>query len=557
MVDPRQLDSDEVWQGKAQQDSLPQSPPQFIPWQELDVPLPHRGARCWGYALTYSDHKRETINQSGFRFLKLGSVAANSAPIPYREHLDFELEIGVLMHRDTPERFGYFLANDLTDRGLQVDHYDARNPAPGFTKAKDFPGSLRAGPLLAVGDASLWPQLTASLTLNEQDRQTLRAAECRLNPSQLHEELFQDHKEEEWLLAVTGTTAGTLFRTPRTRELLKALAVGKLSPKRARRSWLKTLRFLTPGDTLVLQSPLLGRCETRVISTPNRNPCSVTTERSIRSYTGADGKELDYIVYLPHPASKRVAFVYLHGIESHAGWFDLAANLLETEGYPVYCLDRRGSGINRDNRGFPTGHCPKEIDLTEDVHRAITTIRAESEAEKIYLIGLSWGGKYAVAYDILHPGSVDGLVLITPGIMPKVDLRFCEKLAVARDIILSPERRHRIPIEPEMFTATPQFLEYIRNDPLRLHKVTASFLWQSRNMDKLLAHGQPQAPMIVFLAGKDRIIDNEKTRDFLAKHQERGIQIIEYEDQTHSIQLDAPKRLIADILAWVTSREAR
>jgi hypothetical protein len=29
------------------------------------------------------------------------------------------------------------------------------------------------------------------------------------------------------------------------------------------------------------------------------------------------------------------------------------------------------------------------------------------------------------------------------------------------------------------------------------------------------------------------------------------VKIIEYADQTHSIQLDAPERLVRDILAWV------
>jgi 2-keto-4-pentenoate hydratase/2-oxohepta-3-ene-1,7-dioic acid hydratase in catechol pathway len=262
-VDPRQLTSEVLWNGPAVE-ATTDVDPRFIPWHELDVPLPHRGARCWGYALTYPEHKRETLDSAHFRFLKKGTVEANSAPIPYRDFLDYELEIGVLLHRDTPDRFGYFLANDLTDRGLQIEHYDARNPGPGFTIAKEFAGSLRAGPLLSVGDASLWRHLTATLTLNGVDRQIVRAIDCHLHPRLLHDELFRDHEGDPWLLAATGTSGGTLFRSPRPREKVKVLVAGGLSMKRARRKWLTGLKYLSHGDTLVIQSSILGRSETRV-----------------------------------------------------------------------------------------------------------------------------------------------------------------------------------------------------------------------------------------------------------------------------------------------------
>lgn len=273
----------------------------------------------------------------------------------------------------------------------------------------------------------------------------------------------------------------------------------------------------------------------------------------IRTFSAAGGQELGYVVHEPDPARRRSsAFLYLHGIESHAGWFALAAARLNAAGHPVYCLDRRGSGINRENRGCLSGHVPEGVDLLDDLHLAVRHLRATSGAERLFLIGLSWGGKYAFAYDAAHPGEVDGLVLITPGIRPKVDLSWGEKLAVLRDAWLSPRRQHPVPIQPEMFTDTPEHLDFIRRDPQRLHSVSAAFLWQSRRIDRLLARsrGVPHAPTLVFLAGKDRIIDNAKTRRFLARQTGR-VEILEYADQTHSIQLDAPERLVRDLVAWM------
>lgn len=283
-------------------------------------------------------------------------------------------------------------------------------------------------------------------------------------------------------------------------------------------------------------------------------PSSSNSE--IRTFLAPDRKELAYVAYSPaEDATQEPVFLYLHGIESHAGWFRDAAELLKNAGYPVYCFDRRGSGINRENRGHPSGHVPHGVDLLEDLHAWIDHLRSIHPTRSFFLTGLSWGGKYALAYDLTHPGVIDGLVLITPGIKPKIGLGFGERLTVLRDILVSPRRQHRIPIQPEMFTDTPRHVDFIRNDPLRLHTVSARFLWASRHMDRLLdrADGSNHAPVLLFLAGKDRIIDNEATRRFFARRPGRGVKILEYADQTHSIQLDAPERLTGDILAWVTA----
>jgi acylglycerol lipase len=276
----------------------------------------------------------------------------------------------------------------------------------------------------------------------------------------------------------------------------------------------------------------------------------------IRTFLAPDGKELAYVAHSPaKETTGKAVFLYLHGIESHAGWFRDAAERLKLAGFPVYCFDRRGSGLNRENRGHLSGHVPRGVDLLDDLHAWIRHLRAVHPTHSLFLTGLSWGGKYALAYDLLHPGMIEGLVLITPGIKPKIGLRFGQKLAVLRDAILSPHRQHRVPIQPEMFTNTPKHLDFIRNDPLRLHTVSARFLWQSRRMDRLLerSDGSSHAPVLLFLAGKDRIIDNDATRRFFARRPGRGVKILEYADQTHSIQLDAPDRLTRDILAWVAS----
>ena len=43
--------------------------------------------------------------------------------------------------------------------------------------------------------------------------------------------------------------------------------------------------------------------------------------------------------------------IFLHGVESNSGWFSPFASRLNEKGFTLYGLDRRGSGLNRENRG--------------------------------------------------------------------------------------------------------------------------------------------------------------------------------------------------------------
>ncbi len=267
-------------------------------------------------------------------------------------------------------------------------------------------------------------------------------------------------------------------------------------------------------------------------------------------YRGANDTELGFIGYLSAAADNRTGIVYFHGIESHAGWFDMAATMLQQSGIDVFCLDRRGSGINREDRGLLSGHTESTDELFADIDAFVAPLR--DRYERIVLVGLSWGGKLGLAYSLSRPEAVDDLVLITPGIRALVDVSLVEKLGIFATSFLAPKTRFATPIEPEMFTTTPEYLAYIKADPLRLHDATARFFMTSHALDVFVEErtGENQLPVLLYLAGNDRIIDNEGVKEVLGTSP-AAVEIIEYADQTHSIQFDAPERMVADMLVWL------
>jgi alpha-beta hydrolase superfamily lysophospholipase len=268
-----------------------------------------------------------------------------------------------------------------------------------------------------------------------------------------------------------------------------------------------------------------------------------------REFRTTDGSTLGYIAYTAPGAE--TALVYLHGIESHAGWFAQAATLLRNHGYDVFCLDRRGSGINRDNRGFVSGHVEQYQVLFDDIHAFVAPLR--ERYRRVVLAGLSWGGKLATAHVLAYPDDADALVLITPGLRALVDLSLSSKLKVVLFSQFSPESQIASPIAPEMFTTTPRYLDYLENDPLRLTHATARFYWQSNRLDKYINENinRLDKPLLLFLAGRDRIIDNAGVLELLQRTGLPQFEVIDYPEQTHSVQFDDPAMLVQDMDHWL------
>ena len=289
----------------------------------------------------------------------------------------------------------------------------------------------------------------------------------------------------------------------------------------------------------------------------------------IRTYQGAFGAKLHYRQW--RVSSPRGRVVILHGIESHSGWYLASASSLAKKGFAVYALDRRGSGLNLTARG----DTPSFETLLNDIRifiqglpalpRPHLPVRARPGEEvyprvPLHLIGISWGGKLATAFSLIHPEHITSLILITPGLASKVDFSRRKKLAIFFSSLFAPRRKFKIPIEKaEMFTADAQKIDYIKADGLRLKEATARFFAESFKLDLFLRKRLHllKKPVFLMLAGIDPIIDNERVISILEQTcaQEKKIKV--YTGYHHTLEFEEDtQEFLEDLAAWVEAYSA-
>jgi alpha-beta hydrolase superfamily lysophospholipase len=265
-----------------------------------------------------------------------------------------------------------------------------------------------------------------------------------------------------------------------------------------------------------------------------------------------DGAEL----YWRHWETRapRGAVVAVHGIRSHSGWYTLSCAHLASAGYDVVFPDRRGAGLNKASRGDLSDWCV----LVDDLREFVASVRRRLGGIPVHLEAISWGAKLACAALILHPDLADSLLLVAPGLVPKVDAGPAVKLKTAAALLVSPRKLFDVPLgDARLFTDNPDRIATIERDGLSLRKCTARFLYQTRKLDRFVRRraGELHVPLLMMLAGRDRIVDNDKVRALFERFASRPKDLIIYPDAAHTLEFEpGAKPIFDDMVHWLDSR---
>lgn len=255
------------------------------------------------------------------------------------------------------------------------------------------------------------------------------------------------------------------------------------------------------------------------------------------------------------PPAPEAAVLYFHGIQSHGGWYEASGNCLAERRLTVLMPDRRGSGLNPERRG----HADSAEQCVDDAATALQILLDRTGFSAAHVVGVSWGGKLAVALASRCPRQVGSLSLVAPGLFPRVDLTGAEKFRVALSLMHGRERPFEIPINaPRMFTTNPDRLRYLEADRLKLREVSAAFLLASRRLDRVVRkfrHSDWAGPVHLILAGRDQIVDNARTRAWFHAVSCPDRRLTQYAEAEHTIEFEAdPSQFLTDLAGWIAGR---
>src|SRR5215217_5109553 len=272
-----------------------------------------------------------------------------------------------------------------------------------------------------------------------------------------------------------------------------------------------------------------------------------------RFLMAGDGVRLHYFRWRSRQSPPSAIVVFLHGIASHAGWFAETAADLNRQGVEVYGLDRRGSGRS----GGPCGHLDRYERALDDVEQLVRLVASDHPGAPVFLAASSWAAKLGVVYASQRPAPLSGLLLLGPGLFPRVNLSPRRRIVVVAGHLVRPMARLPIPLTPELYTANPPYLDFIRSDPLRLLEATTQFFWETARLDRRRRRDSAklELPLLLLQGEVDQMMDVAGTR--------RWFESLGVEDKTyrayagagHTLDFEPDRRrYLADMVGWLEVR---
>lgn len=272
-----------------------------------------------------------------------------------------------------------------------------------------------------------------------------------------------------------------------------------------------------------------------------------------REFHASDGSLQAFTGYR-RGGKQRVALIYLHGLEGHAGWGRAFAEKLVERDYDVFALDRRGSGFSSKGSQKVNGKPVQYEDYVSDIHSFLKPLRAYYKS--VYVVGYDWGARLALAYGIAYKGQSRGLVLISPRLM-KPGVSLTQKVKSIAGMSAVTERDVAAEFDPELHVTNKEIQSALAQDKSRLKSLDENFLIQSMRMGEFIKTyiKRISQPVQLFLARSDSLIDDEKLISLLEKGSQPSLDIQYVDNARHALQIEAPERLARDIHHWIRYQE--
>jgi len=279
------------------------------------------------------------------------------------------------------------------------------------------------------------------------------------------------------------------------------------------------------------------------------------SEDRIEKLTCSDGVQRD--IHIWEPEKPRAVFLTIHGGMDYGGNYMLPGLYLKEQGFATVAHDQQGHDQQRKV------YIPRFEVFLDDVELMIEWVKTNYTGLPFFILSHSMGGLIATHFGIRRfkgDPLFRGFISSSPYYVNAVKApKIVEKLA---GVLSALTPRMAVPIEDLLIHATHDEAIYRRYRIDEKHGIMASKASARFAAELLKAQAwipghisQWSFPMLVIVAGDDRIADAEGTRELLTKIPPGMVDEIVYPDNYHeNFNETNREEVFARIVEWVEPR---
>lgn len=275
-------------------------------------------------------------------------------------------------------------------------------------------------------------------------------------------------------------------------------------------------------------------------------------DSTLSTFTASDGDNLAVQDWpLPDEVVPRATVLLVHGLGEHAGRYDVLARLLNTWGYLVRGYDHYGHGQS----GGVRGALPKSLRLLDDLADLVESTRNRNPELPLVLLGHSLGGLVAAGFVARGIIPVDGLVLSSPALAPR--LTPVQKMLLAVVPRVAPNLTMSNGLDPAGLSHDSQVVQAYRDDPLVHDRVSLRLARFALDEGALVRARAARwlVPTLLLYAGDDRLVDPAGSKEFAARAPRDVVEAHCYPDLYHELFNElGSQRVLASLRQWLRAR---
>jgi alpha-beta hydrolase superfamily lysophospholipase len=263
--------------------------------------------------------------------------------------------------------------------------------------------------------------------------------------------------------------------------------------------------------------------------------------------SAADGTMLYVADYMVPAAQARGSVVLMHGLGEHSGRYRRLAGFFNECGLSVRSYDHRGHGRSQGKRGDVINGDP----MLQDAEIIIDDFSTRY-SQPPFLFGHSMGGLFAARFALSRLSPLRGLILSSPALSLRLTSSQTRLLKLMHR--LAPSIGLPNGLATSMLSHDASVVAAYKADPLVHGRISARLLRSIlSSIDYCQAHaGALSIPALILVAGDDRLVDADGSRQFFARTPPGMAELHVYDSMFHEIfnEVDA-QRPLSDLKTWV------